>query len=138
MASVDQADERKRLTGKLESLLFLMMCSRPAKEGPESHIFEHGHRRKVTGSLLHHGDPHLTNAVGGVTGDIPAGECNRAAGWHFETDNQLEQSAFASAIRADDGQNLTIVGLHGHAVDSGETAKVLLDLIQFEDGHWRY
>ena len=138
VASVGQADERKRLTGKFEGLLFLSMRSRPAKESAESHILEHGHRGKVAGSLLHHGNPRLTNAVGRVTGDILAGESDRAAGWHFETDNQFEQSALAGAIGADDGQNLAIVGLHGHAVDSGETAKVFLDLIQFEYGHWRY
>jgi hypothetical protein len=87
---------------------------------------------------LYHGNPGLANAVGRVTGDILTGKSDRAAGWHFETDNQFEQRAFASAIRADDGENFSIVGLHGHAIDRGETAKVFLDLFQFEDGHWRY
>jgi hypothetical protein len=87
---------------------------------------------------LHHGDPQLANAMSGLAGDFSAGKSNGAARWHFETDNQFEQSAFASPIRADDGQNFTIVGLHGHAIDSGETAKVFLDLVQFEDGHWGY
>jgi hypothetical protein len=132
VASVGQADERKRLTGELESLFFLVMCSRPAKESPESHILEHGHRGKVVGSLLHQGDPHLTNAVGRVMGDVLAGEPDRAEGRRFETNDQLEQSALAGAVGADDGQNLAIVSPHGHPVDSGEASKVLLDLIQLE------
>ncbi len=137
VTSIGKADKRKRFTSKFQSLLFLPMCSRPAKESTECHILEHSHCGKVAGSLLHHGNPHLTNLVGRVTGDVLAGESNRAIGWHFETDNQLEQSAFTSTIRADDGQNHSIVGFHGHAVDSGETAKVFLDLIQFEDSHRR-
>jgi hypothetical protein len=132
MASVGQADERKRLTGQLESLFFLSMRSRPAKESTKSHILKHGHRGKVAGGLLHRGDPHLANAVGRVMGDVLAGEPDRAFGWRFETDDQLEQSALAGAIGADDSQNLAIVGSHGHPVDSGEAAKVLLDLIQLE------
>jgi len=138
VSSICETNERKRITGKLERLLFLSMCSRSSKESAESHILEHSHCGKVTGSLLHHGNTHLTNAVSRVMSDILADKSDCAAGWHFKADNQLEQRAFAGAIRTDDGQNFTIVGLHGHTVDSGETAKMLLDLIQFEDGHWRY
>jgi hypothetical protein len=65
-------------------------------------------------------------------GDILAGEPDRASGRLFETDNQLEQRALAGAVGADDGQNLAIVSFHGHPVDSGEAAKVLLDPIQLE------
>jgi hypothetical protein len=132
VASVGQADERKRPTGEFESLFFLSMCSRPAKESPESHILKHGHRGKVVGSLLHHGDPHLTNVVGRVMGDVLAGESDRASGRRFETNDQLEQRAFAGAIGADDSQNLAVVSSHSHPVDSGEAPKVLLDLLQFE------
>ncbi len=108
------------------------MCSRPAKESPESHILEHGHRGKVAGSLLHGGDPHLTNAVGRVTGDVLAGEPDRASGRCFETDDQVEQSSLAGAVGADDGQNLAIVGPHGHTVDGSEASKVLRDPIQLK------
>jgi hypothetical protein len=132
VASVGQADERKCLTGELKSLFFLSMCSRPAKEGPESHILEHGHRGKVVGGLLHRGDPHLTNAVGRVMGDVLVSEPDRASGRRFETNDQLEQSAFAGAVRADDGQNLAIVSPNGHPIDSGEASKVLLDPIQLK------
>jgi hypothetical protein len=135
MASVSQADERKRLTGKLESLFFISMCSRPAKESPESYILERSHGRKVAGSLLHHGDPHLTNAVRRVTGDILTGEPDRASGRHFETDDQLEQRALAGAVGADDGENLAIVGPQVHSVDRGQASKVFLDLIQLEKSH---
>src|SRR5688572_2258071 len=128
-ASVGQADERKRLTSEFESPLFLSMCSRPAKESPKHHILKHRHRRKVTGSLLYHGDPHLTNAMGAVTGDILVGESDRACGWHFKTDNHFEQRTLASAIGADDGQNFAIVGLHGHAVDSSKASIVFLDFM---------
>jgi hypothetical protein len=111
------------------------MCSRLAKECPERHILKHSHGKKVTGSLLHRGDPHLTNAVGGGTGDVLAGESDRAPCWYFETDDQIEQSAFSGTVWADDGENFAIVGLHGHAVESSEAAKVFHDLIQFEYCH---
>ncbi len=81
--SVSEADERERFTAYLECRLFLSMASRIAKESPKHHILKHGHRRKVPGSLLHHGDPHLPNAVGRVTGDILAGEPDRAASGYF-------------------------------------------------------
>ena len=55
-----------------------------------------------------------------------------------EAEEHLEQGALAGPIRADDGQDFTIVGLHGHAVDRGETAKVFLDLNQFEYRHRGY
>ena len=87
---------------------------------------------------MHHGNSHLSNAVSGITCNGLAGEPDIASGRRFETDDHLEQRAFPRAIGADDGQNLSIVGLHGHAIDSGETAKVFLDLIQFKDRHWRY
>jgi len=132
VASVSQADERKRFTANLERRLFLSKGSRIAKERPKRHILKHRHRRKVTGSLLHHGNAHLPNAVGGLTGDVLAGELDCASGWRFETDNQLEQRTLAGAIGADDGQNLAIVGLHRYAVDRGQAAKVFLDLMQFE------
>jgi hypothetical protein len=114
------------------------MGSRTPKECPDSHILEHSHLEKVAGSLLHHGDPHLTNAMCRVSGDVRAGEFDLSPGWYFKTDDHLKQGAFAGAVGADDGQNLSIVGLHGHAVDSGEAAKVFRDLIQFEYCHWRY
>ena len=41
-------------------------------------------------------------------------------------------------MKADDGEILAIVGLHSHTIDRGQAAKVFLDLMQFEDGHWRY
>src|SRR5688500_10198271 len=124
VASVGQADESKGLTSKLESLLFVSMGSCFAKESAESHVFKYRHRGKVARSLLHHDDPRLADAMGGPSGDFLASKSDRAAGWHFESDNQFEQSALACTIRADDGQNLTIVGLHSHAVDRGKTAKV--------------
>src|SRR6185503_30780 len=137
VAPIGQADKRKRLTSKLDGLLLLSMSSRTAKESAESHIFQNGHRGKVSGSLLHHGNPHLTNAVGGVTGDVLTGKSDRAACWHFKPDNQLEQSALTGAIGADDGQNFTIVGLHGHAIDSGETTEIFLNLFKFKYSHRR-
>jgi hypothetical protein len=73
--------------------------------------------------------------VGGVTGDVLASESDRAPGGYFETDDQLEQSAFSGAVRADDGENFAIVDLHGHAIYSGEAAKVFRELIQLEDCH---
>jgi hypothetical protein len=51
VASVGQADKRKRLIGELERLFFLSMSSHSAKERPENHILEHSHRGKVLGSL---------------------------------------------------------------------------------------
>ena len=60
------------------------------------------------------------------------GEPDRASGRRFETDDELEQSALARPIGADDGQNLAIVGSHTHPVDSGEAPKVLMDLFQLE------
>jgi hypothetical protein len=65
-------------------------------------------------------------------GDICASEPDRTPSRHFETNDQLEQSALASTVGADDGQYLAIVSLHRYAVDSGKAAKVFLDLIQFE------
>jgi hypothetical protein len=65
-------------------------------------------------------------------GDVLTGEPDRASGRRFETDDQLEQSALAGTVGADDSQNLAIVSPHGHPVDSGEASKVLLDLIQLE------
>jgi hypothetical protein len=86
----------------------------------------------MAGSLLHHSDAQLTNAVGRVTGDALASEPDRASGRQFETDDQLEQRTLASAVGANDSENLAIVGLHGYSVNSGEAAKALLDPIQLE------
>jgi hypothetical protein len=65
-------------------------------------------------------------------GDVFAGEPDRASGRRFETDDQLEQSALAGPVGADDGQNLAIVGLHSYPVDGSEAPKMLDDLIQLE------
>jgi hypothetical protein len=86
----------------------------------------------VTGCLLHCGNPHLPDAVRGVTGDVLAGKSDCAAGWHFETNDQFEQSAFSRTVWADDGENLAIVDIHGYLVNSGKASIVFLDLIQLE------
>jgi ABC-type uncharacterized transport system ATPase subunit len=41
-------------------------------------------------------------------------------------------------MQVDDGEILAIVGLQSDTVDRHKAAKVFLDLIQFEDGHWCY
>ena len=79
--------------------------------------------------LLHCGDPHLANAVGRITAYVLAGVPDRASGRCFEADDQVQQSGLAGAVGADDGQNLAIVGPHGHVVDGCEAAKVLRNLI---------
>ena len=118
--------------GKFESLIFLSMGSRSAKECPQSHILEHGHRGKRVGSLLHHGDPHLTNAVRRVASDVLVRKCDRASARFFQTDDQLEQSALSGTVGANDGENLAIVSLYGYPTDSGEASKVFLNSIQFQ------
>jgi hypothetical protein len=131
-ASAGQADKRKRIAGKFEGLLFLLMCSRPTKESAEGDILKNGHCGKVARRLLHHSYPHLANAVGRLIGNILTGKFDRASGWPFETDDKFEKRTFAGPVGADDGENFPIVGPHCHIIDSGEAAKVLLDLIQFE------
>jgi hypothetical protein len=108
-ASPGQTDKRKGLTGKLEGLLFLLVCPRPAKESAKSYILKNGHCGKVARRLLHHGNTHLTNAVGRLIGDVRTAKFDRASGWPFETNDKFEQRTLAGPVGADDGQNFAIV-----------------------------
>jgi hypothetical protein len=86
----------------------------------------------VTGRLLHHGNPYLTNAVGRMMSNILPSELDCAFCRAFKTNDQLEQCALACAIGANDGENLTIVDLCGHSVNSGETTVVLYNAIKLK------
>ena len=135
VAPVRQADERKRFISEFASLRLISLSACSAKESSERYVLDYGQCGKIAGSLLHRSDPHLTNAMGRVLGDVLTGEPDHAFGWCFETDDQIEQSALAGAVGADDGENLAIVSPQVHSVDRGQASKVFLDLIQLEKSH---
>ena len=135
VAPVRQADERKRFISEFASLRLISLSACSAKESSERYVLDYGQCGKIAGSLLHRSDPHLTNAMGRVLGDVLTGEPDHAFGWCFETDDQIEQSALAGAVGADDGENLAIVDPHSHPIKGCEASIVLLDLIQLEKDH---
>ena len=109
-----------------------------AEQGAEGHVLADGHRFERPGGLEHDGDAGVAGLVGFETADVPAGQGDRTLGGGVHAADHLEQGALAGTVRADEGEDLTLVDRERHVGDRREPSEELLDPGELQNGHVGY
>ena len=128
-----EVDEPERLLGAGVRLRLAGPATDRTEHGAEHHVLAHRHLAERPRRLQDHGDPRLAGTVRRQASHVGAGEADRPTGRRGEPADRLQQRALAGAVRADEGENLTLVDLQRDATDGGKTAEGLLDGIELED-----
>ena len=90
-------------------------------------VFENAHFLEQTDVLKSPRHPQTGNRVRLHSGDLLAGEADTAAGRRIDAGDQIERGGLASAIGANQTDDLTRLNLHVELGDCGQTAKTLVD-----------
>ena len=81
------------------------------------------------------GDAQRGDAVRRHVGDVGAVEHQLAAGRLVDAAHQVEDRGLAGAVGADDGEDLALADVEGHAVDGLDAAEVDREVVDREEAH---
>jgi hypothetical protein len=85
--------------------------------------------------LQGHRNAPAADQVGWELCDLVAVEPDAAGGCWLQAAYGLEQRAFTRAVRADEGNDFTLVDLKVNAVDSREATEVFFNAVQLKQRH---
>ncbi len=101
----------------------------------DQQIAEHGRVLEQLDVLEGAGDAEPRDAVGRHFGDVLVLEEDLARGRRVDARDQVEDRAFAGAVRSDDGEDLALLHRKGHRIDRFQAAEMQRDVFGAEIAH---
>ena len=104
-------------------------------KGTDLEVLEHGHLREDPASLRHVTDPELDGLVCREARDVDAVEPERALGRVVQSRDHPERGRLAGAVRAEQGDDLTLIDRDREIVQGRDGAITDLHACHFEKRH---